>query len=97
MLCNLVMKRCDLIGKHAVFVHQETEAALLLQQSLFAAVGDKQLHVHLAARQRLHALRTDKHTHAFTGAPYTQPLHTHRGLSVRRKNTACVIQQLDGD
>lgn len=54
----LVMEVCKLVGKHAVFVHQETEASLLLQQSFLAALCDEQLHVHLTARQRFQALTT---------------------------------------
>lgn len=56
----LVVEGGGLVGEHAVFVHQEAEAPLLLQQSLFAAVGQEQLHVHLTAHQRLQALRTKK-------------------------------------
>lgn len=49
-----------LVGEQAVFVHQETEASLLLQQSLLTAVCDEQLHVHLTACQRFQALKTNK-------------------------------------
>lgn len=55
----LVVKGSELVREHAVFVHQETEASLLLQQSLFTAVCDEQLHVHLTARQRFQALATN--------------------------------------
>lgn len=52
-----VMKVANVIREHAVFVDQETEAALFFQQSLSAAVGDELLHVHLARRDGLHVLR----------------------------------------
>lgn len=55
----LVVEGSDLVGQHAVFVHQKTEASLLLQQSLLTAVCDEQLHVHLTTRQCFQAL---KHT-----------------------------------
>lgn len=51
------MEVANLIGEHAVFVRQETEAPLLLQQGLSAAVSDELLHVHLARRDGLHVLR----------------------------------------
>lgn len=54
------MEGGELVGEHAVFVHQETEASLLLQQSLLTAVCDEQLHVHLTARQRFQALNTQQ-------------------------------------
>lgn len=51
------MEGGELVGEHTVFVHQETEASLLLQQSLFAAVCDEQIYVHLTIRQCFQALR----------------------------------------
>lgn len=54
----LLVEGANLIGEHAVFVRQETEAPLLLQQGLSAAVSDELLHVHLSRRDGLHILRT---------------------------------------
>lgn len=47
-----------MIGEHAVFVSQETEASLFLQQGLSAAVCDELLHVHLPRGDGLHILST---------------------------------------
>lgn len=55
----LIVEGCDLVGQHAVLVHQKTEAPLLLQQSLPAAICEEQLHVHLTARQCFQALATN--------------------------------------
>lgn len=57
------MEGSELVGEQTVFVHQETEASLLLQQSLLAAVRGEQLHVHLTARQRFQALTTNTRAH----------------------------------
>lgn len=53
------MEGSDLVGEHAVFVYQETEASLLLHQSLFTAISNEQLHVHLKVCQRFQALTTN--------------------------------------
>lgn len=53
-----VMKLCHLIGEGAVFVHQEAEPPLLLQQCLPAAVCYELLHVCLPRRNRLQILKT---------------------------------------
>lgn len=55
----LIVEGCDLVGQHAVLVDQKTEAPLLLQQSLPAAICEEQLHVHLTARQCFEALATN--------------------------------------
>lgn len=55
------MKGSKLVGEHAVFVHQETEASLLLQQSLLTAICDEHLHVHLTVCQCFQALTTNTH------------------------------------
>lgn len=52
------MEAANLIGEHAVFVCQETEAPLFLQQCFSAAISDELLHVHLARRDGLHILQT---------------------------------------
>lgn len=44
----LLVEVGNLIGEHAVFVCQEAETPLFLQQRLSAAVSDELLHVHLA-------------------------------------------------
>lgn len=59
MILYLIMEGGDLIGQHAVLVYQETEASLLLQQSLLTAICEEQLHVHLTACQRFQALTTN--------------------------------------
>lgn len=59
----LVMEGSGLVGEHAVFVHQETETSLLLQQSLLTAVCDEQLQVHLTACQCFQALTTNTYAH----------------------------------
>lgn len=56
MILYLIMEGGNLIGQHAVLVYQETEASLLLQQSLLTAICEEQLHVHLTACQRFQAL-----------------------------------------
>lgn len=43
-----LMEVANLIGEHAVFVRQETEASLFFQEGFFAAVSNELLHVHLA-------------------------------------------------
>lgn len=55
----LIVEGCDLVGQRAVLVYQKTEAPLLLQQSLPAAICEEQLHVHLTARQCFQALATN--------------------------------------
>lgn len=49
-----------LVGEHAVFVCQETEASFFFQEGLSAAVCDKLLHVHLSGGDGLQILRTGK-------------------------------------
>lgn len=61
--CYLVMKVAHLIGEQAVFVCQEAEAPFLFQQSLFAAIGNKLLHVHLTCWDGLHILQTKCQRH----------------------------------
>lgn len=69
------MEGSDLVGKRTVFVHQETEAPLLFQQSLLTAVSDEQLHVHLAARQRFQALT--KHKQFYENMTIFKPIFSH--------------------
>lgn len=59
---HLHVEVANLIGEHAVFVRQETEASLLFQKRFSAAVSDELLHVHLARRDRLQKLRTGQDT-----------------------------------
>lgn len=63
------MEGSDLIGEHAVFVHKEAEASLLLQQSLFTSIRNEQLHVHLSARQSFQTLM-DKEKSKYQNKPY---------------------------
>lgn len=56
---HLLVEVANLVGEHAMFVCQEAETPLFLQQRLLAAIGDKLLHVHLSWRQGLHVLRTE--------------------------------------
>lgn len=51
------METTDLIREAAVLVHKKTEASLLLQQSLAAAVSNKLLHVHLTVSESLYTLQ----------------------------------------
>lgn len=53
------MEVAYLVGEHAVFVSQEAETPLLLQQRLPAAIGNELLHVHLAWRDGRHVLHED--------------------------------------
>lgn len=53
------MEVAYLVGEHAVFVSQEAETPLLLQQRLPTAIGDELLHVHLARRDGGHVLHED--------------------------------------
>lgn len=59
MISYLIVEGCDLVGQRAVLVYQKTEAPLLFQQSLPAAICQEQLHVHLTARQCFQALATN--------------------------------------
>lgn len=55
-MTDLFMERCELIGEDAMFVHQEAEPPLLLQQCLPTSVSNKLLHVHLTMGEGLQTL-----------------------------------------
>lgn len=64
-IINLFMESSKLVGESAMFVHQEAEPSLLLQQSLLTAICNKLLHVHLAVGEGLQTLQRRKKDKAY--------------------------------